>query len=268
MLITLVMTDSIKYRKFKLRVCPVCDKNPITQANASRCRSCTAKEVAKKLGYSTDRTEMLAILETGKYTLEQVSRQFGLSRQRVNQIWKKNMGSGYHKRIERSGKIRSERREKFLDSIFYVCLKCKKEVSYRENRVRPGWVYCKDCRDLLNNSTYRNYRIVKVCQTCGRDFHPFSNYKSPSSRNKSIFCSMKCYFNSPVFLMHMRGVAKKFDKEKLIDITCEFIKKNNRVPRFKEVNTRDLGFSNGTVYRNFKNLGELWNKAYLKLEDK
>ena len=262
------MVDNIKYKEFILQVCPVCDKNPITQANASRCRSCAGKETAEKLGYSVDRTKMFAILETGEYTLEQVSKQFGLSRQRVNQIWKKNKGFGYRKHIEVVRDLREQRREKFLDSIFYVCLRCKREVSYRENRVRPGWVYCKDCRDIMDNSTYRNYRIVKVCQTCGKDFHPFNNYKSPSSRNKSIFCSMKCYFNSPDFRTNLSGVPRIYTKEKIVDIVSEFIKKNNRLPGYREINTKDLGVSNGTIYRYFDHLGELWNKAYLKLEGK
>ena len=226
---------------------------------STKCRSCWQKSMM------VDRMDMLEILETGKFTLREIAEKYGLTRERVRQIWKKNMGNGYDRHYRVLSKIKKEKYEKFLNTIKFVCLRCKKKVA---NREKYSQVYCSVCRKQMRmTGTRRNYRIIRVCGSCGKDFSPWFPFNSPSQRARTKggrFCSMKCYIESPDFKNMQRMKPKKFTEEKIIGLVCNFLDKNSRLPKFSEINSRNLGVSNMTIYNYFGSLPELWNKALLK----
>lgn len=255
--------------KIKVRVCSDCGKNLISP-NAIRCRVCAGRNTQRKFGRIVDRTDMLEMLESGRYTLVEVGIKFGVTRERVRQVWKNNMnnmGVGYKKHRQFLGVLRDEKEQKYLDSFSYICLQCKKEVTHRE---KYGWVYCKSCRESLLHTSRRNYRVIRVCPTCNKEFSPWNNYSAPSlsGRRTGRFCSIDCYVKSPQFRDMQHNRNKKFTRENIIDLVCEFITKNGRIPKWKEFSKKGLGVSNGTIYKYFPSVGELWKEAYLKLEDK
>jgi len=141
--------------------------------------------------------QIIKLAETKIYSGEELARMFGITRERVRQIYKKMTGKAIGKeRQEFFSRIRSAKKERHLNSVNFTCLVCKKEVTFRENQYGNG-KYCKSCISLSNKY---DYTVWVKCSGCGKKFHPFRNHNTPSviqhlTGKYGRFCTRDCYWS-------------------------------------------------------------------------
>ena len=141
------------------------------------------------------RTELILKYEEDGRTLVSVGDELGISRERVRQIFKKITGRGWG--IQRRTTERELRDKAWMDTVIFACRQCGREVNRRfrlENGYKKSSVFCSDkCRGIYNR---RDFKVTKICVRCGKGFHPFRNWDSPSNRSKALFCSQDCYWEA------------------------------------------------------------------------
>ncbi len=112
-----------------------------------------------------------------KATLEKVGKKWGLTRERVRQIFKRSTG-------QNPGSIR----KKFLkDGTKFRCPIDGKPVNPR------GRKYCSNA--CYNVSCYYDMSATRKCATCGGLFYPLRNWKSVQMNKGDAgkYCSRKCF---------------------------------------------------------------------------
>jgi len=141
------------------------------------------------------RTELILKYEEDGRTLVSVGDELGISRERVRQIFKKITGRGWG--IQRRTTEQELRDKAWMDTAIFACRQCGREVNRRfrlENGYKNASVFCSDkCRGIFNR---RDFKVTKICVRCGKGFHPFRNWDSPSNRGKALYCSRDCYWKA------------------------------------------------------------------------
>jgi DNA-directed RNA polymerase subunit RPC12/RpoP len=229
--------------------CPICKKN-ILSPNASRCKSCAVKLLVK------ERPEMIKMIKTGKYTLEEIGEVFGVTRERVRQIWKKKTGKPYKNHIEYASRIRKEAEQAKLMEVKFICLSCKKPV-LRSVKLKRS--YCNDCAEAYSHTTRRNFRIWHTCRGCGIKFHPWSNFASLSQGRGGLYHSIQCYLKSRDYTIR----ESTYTEEKVIEKLFMFIKENDRVPTHEELLRGRADVSVNTIYKYVHSIPLAVNRALL-----
>lgn len=126
-------------------------------------------------------------------TLRSVGEVYGISRERVRQIYKKVTGIPYTKVLEvkiikRQGKA-ARKREEFLNSPRGNCISCGKTIYYKDKYIRK---YCKECGKARKNDR-RNYKKISICTNCKVSYNPRNHNVSYKPKTDNTFCTMKCY---------------------------------------------------------------------------
>lgn len=185
--------ESCGERVFKQdRKCIHCHKFTTKYFEAGAYRS----SIVSKLSTQERNKEIVAKLQTGLYTLEQLAQEYSLTRERIRQLHKNITGSASTAHNDRKRLLREQSEQKHLQQIKMRCSGCKKEITYQEGRQRKK--YCNDCHNIRMN-LYRNPEIQNTCVNCGITFNPKANYKAPSIVRKSktgLFHNKICYFDS------------------------------------------------------------------------
>lgn len=180
-------SDGRNYRR-----CPHC--RSIILLARKKCPECGmyVHKHLEVLGHSPRNVEIAEKLESGRYTLEQVGAMYGVTRERVRQIHKKITGKPARARLSNLQEIRKERKARIDKTLAYYCKGCQKPVLHKDRKVK----FCDTCWDIRFNQE-RNPNVTLKCRRCKRDFHPFSNWKSPSvagAHKKGVFCCQHCYW--------------------------------------------------------------------------
>lgn len=125
--------------------------------------------------------KLIEMCETGQYTLQEVGEKFGISKQRVSEIYKKP----YTKNRERKVQLNKQKLIQKENSIRFYCKACGVGVLTKDGFHLSK--LCRSCHDILEND--RNPYIKRTCP-CGREFHPI-RWERVQKRNR--YCSRKCY---------------------------------------------------------------------------
>lgn len=137
--------------------------------------------------------EIITKLKTGNYTLVQLGKEYGISRERIRQIYKRATGERFRVGIIKRAEIREQQKSDRLQTIKMNCAGCQKPVTYQEGRGKK--MYCIVCNDLRMNKN-RDMKVKKICRNCNKTFSPYSNTNSPSQRIRGFFCNNLCYFDT------------------------------------------------------------------------
>lgn len=148
--------------------------------------------------------KLILKLQTGKFSLQAMATEYGVSRERIRQIYVRETGEPFKVHNKYLGVLMVERRQKHLDSVAFFCVGCKATVLYREKtkaRVEPrrtgaGRLFCKSCVDLMYKKE-RDPRKKRKCRVCEKPFFGFKNEVYQGL--KGHFCSAVCYRKSPDF---------------------------------------------------------------------
>jgi len=181
-----------KYKNRHYRKCPRCGE--MSPALRKKCPNCGfyLQKISRKLRKEKQRKTIVSLMETGEFTLREVGEVFGITRERVRQVYFEETG----KRAAPLRKARTRRKIKErLNEIRFHCRGCGKPVK-RKDGYRKWW-YCKECSRIMM-AKRRDIRVVRYCKMCGASFYPHLNFKAPSIRTRSrtgIFCSRECCFN-------------------------------------------------------------------------
>lgn len=152
-------------------------------------------------------TEIVRLMMTANYTLDQVGQVFGISRERVRQILKRTTGKGaMHYRTIRS----KRKRTRWLNQILFNCAGCGKVVKRKDGSHKKK--FCQACRDI-QVLEQRDPILVHVCEVCGESFHPYRNVRY-IPKCKGRFCSMVCYIKN---MKEHPITARRIDHEKVIE---------------------------------------------------
>jgi DNA-directed RNA polymerase subunit RPC12/RpoP len=147
-----------------------------------------------KLGFAPEfierNNEIMAMASYGTFTLQQIGDEFGLTRERVRQIW---VGLANQSWKELRHKAREDRRNKLLDRTKFLCRACGKKVTYREPYRR--WL-CAKCWGIIKIEQRDPYTTL-ACDYCSLQFHPLRvrKYSRKISGKYGNFCTAKCYWN-------------------------------------------------------------------------
>jgi len=179
-----------------MNTCKDCGKE-ITKS-AIRCRNCQNKVVT-----NYERIRLVLLYHDNGATMTEASMALHTSRQRVDQIYKKERGR-YWKEEEKA-KIIAEAQKSLLklkehgDEIKFRCKYCKKPVIRKEAGRRT--TFCSTaCGTLYRSISGRNNKIWVVCIGCGIKFHPWR-----SSGLNQKFHNQKCYHKN----IRLRGKGKR-----------------------------------------------------------
>ncbi len=129
-------------------------------------------------------------LNAGTSTMSKLAKMFGVSRQRISEIYHKTIGQkqGYYKKQKEV--IAKQKLEKHLTEIKFYCAACHIPVTYRDAGNRSK--YCAECH-RQNRVLGRDLNIDLACAECGKRFHPYR-----SKRTLHNFCSKKCFHQSRI----------------------------------------------------------------------
>ena len=151
---------------------------------------------------------LLADAATGTYTLQEIGEKYGISRERVRQVWKRAKGYGFDAHRLRLKHLWELSHEEHLKEIKFVCTGCEKPITFKEGFHKSK--YCNDCR-ILYTTINIDLSRWHICKTCGIKFRPkvrFAHHRNPKTyhgRYRGYFCSKKCYFGSP---QHQKAIVK------------------------------------------------------------
>lgn len=131
---------------------------------------------------------LVSVAGSGNYTLEELGKMFGITRERVRQIYKKCTGKDFSARRDRNRKLKNILKVRRGNAIMFNCQSCGSPVSKNQgSRLRK---YCRKCRDAMLKDG-RDRLITLSCSRCGTKYHPF---RSSSFLNiDTNFCSADCY---------------------------------------------------------------------------
>lgn len=125
-------------------------------------------------------------LSTQTKTVKELTAEFGISRERVCQIYSKVTG------LPRGSLVKIKQHHNDM-SVRFVCLGCSIPVTVKEGKYLHK--YCKDCHKISQTSN-RMLRLTFTCTHCGKKYHPLSiSARNLAKKKKRLgnFCTFKCY---------------------------------------------------------------------------
>lgn len=134
---------------------------------------------------------IVANLSSGNMSMVDLGKKFGISRERISQIYYTAIGSKKRGSLLKNRRERQrQNREAWLNSIKYNCASCGTPVAQRESQHKK--TYCQKCH-TISQKERRSMQTTLECTRCGKAFHPFYNCKLGQKRKIGYFCSRECY---------------------------------------------------------------------------
>lgn len=125
---------------------------------------------------------IVRLMELGEFTLQDIGDMYGVTRERVRQIYHKHTGHGYKQRMIN----RQEKLQEILSIPAFNCVECGNP---EYTPIKQEYKLCRDCRRKYRKQERLPW-VLFSCDNCGTKFHPFRN--RPKGE-ESKFCSIKCY---------------------------------------------------------------------------
>lgn len=168
------------------RNCPSCNKL-IRKANKI-CPYCKYVIYLAPNPHLSRNVEIVDLVSSGEYTLQEVGDMYNLSRERIRQLYFKVTRKS-HTDIRRIVQERKKQQKKFLkdETVKFVCLGCGKKVKNKEAQRKR--TFCNECF-YLYRVRHKDPTVILQCIVCGNQFHPYRNWLFVGS---SLFNSRKCF---------------------------------------------------------------------------
>lgn len=177
-----------------VRVCRNCLRLiAVTSSKTQRCPECRGLlRIWSRNRYSRTmirNQEIIRRLTMEDITLQELGEEYGLTRERIRQIYERTTGKDY-------GDIVQKRRERIKTERIILeskprekrCPGCQKLYIITNNVC----IYCSACHLIARQG--RKPNVLKNCLVCEKEFHPFKNVSSMSQQtfNRGRFCSRTC----------------------------------------------------------------------------
>ena len=147
--------------------------------NQYYCKMACRSEYMRKIHIASQRDrEIIEALDSGEVTLQQVGDRYGITRERVRQIYKRETGaSAKDNRLSLLRKKRAEEHVQKLKESEYDCSACGDHVIPTTlKRNQPGdRRLCEKCRHILKVEGRDPFTLVE-CLWCKVSFHPNRMY--------------------------------------------------------------------------------------------
>ena len=169
---------------------------PVEKRRATREQFKASAKMSKlgKFGTIKQRDSQIVLrMMKGRHTLEELGKEFGLSRERIRQIYTKKTGKPYQERMHQARERKIKAVIRFGNEVKFNCKGCGKDIKRKE--VGGSSVYCTDCRLKLVIGSLRDKSVAFICEECGESFNPPRNWQS-QKRYAGKFCNPKCYLKN------------------------------------------------------------------------
>lgn len=178
--------------RLKYRRCPSCD-GWTTYENEKRYAP------HKRSNSNPYTNEIVQDVDLGTKTLNDIGKFYGISRERVRQIYKEHTGKPARNRILNKQSEKEKTQQELLQKVKYTCVGCAKSVTHKEAGRKHK--YCRRCHRIFKS--YRDPQRIYQCRMCNSDFHPLRIVRY-SDKEKGDYCSMSCYKKSVTFYLFMQ----------------------------------------------------------------
>ena len=140
--------------------------------------------------YSERNKTIIEKLGDGTSTMNALANLYGISRQRISEIYHRTIGQkqGYY--LTQKKVLKSQADEKKLSEVKFHCSACGIAVTYRDAGRKSR--FCAQCHQLSQYGQ-KDMNITIPCRECGNQFHPFR-----SKRTMNNFCSRECFHKSRI----------------------------------------------------------------------
>jgi hypothetical protein len=184
-------------RKYKSKQinCPNCGYKMLkSQKKCPNCGKMRYERIYKQP--KLERNEQLVrMVDTGNFTLEEIGGKFGITRERVRQRYKISTGKPCRVRIEKKIEIRNKLKNEHLEEISFYCNNCNTPVKFKDKKHKSK--YCEKC-GILNKKYSICFDNKFICNNCGKEYNPtrvaISQRKLHPEKYKHNFCNKECYF--------------------------------------------------------------------------
>jgi AraC-like DNA-binding protein len=147
------------------------------------------------------RNQTMVMEVFGGRTLQSVGDEFGISRERVRQIFKDRTGTSRDE-LKRADKF--QKKINLMQRVRFLCKQCGDQVMFSERSVRK---FCSETcwRKYYSagGAGFRNLKVKLICSGCGIEYHPHRNIYSPSILKgktlKKNYCTQQCYMEHGAF---------------------------------------------------------------------
>lgn len=169
-----------------VKICPYCGKYRFNFKDTRRYK------MLKKFLFKDKkkREKIVKYLKRYHPTLETAGKRYGISRERIRQIYKRETGKPYRIRLDTNRKNKEEETRKRLKSVRYHCKACGKAVTYKEGYHKH--FYCNGCH-YIRTVLRRDPQKTFICDECGIKYHPLHNWKFLGYENQLRFHNHRCY---------------------------------------------------------------------------
>lgn len=178
---------------FNTRICIECHKEiPALHKRCPYCRVFQQPYAFYNRMSSIKRNKtIIEKLDSGRYTLKRLGEEYGITRERVRQIYKREMGRSHHEKRSEFLKHQSHLyrlriiREK-KKHVRFLCKECGKPVTEIDDKRLIAT--CRSCSRKYRK-TERIPEKITICLFCHKEFHPYRG--TPHQK----FCTKQCYFD-------------------------------------------------------------------------
>lgn len=176
-----------------IRYCAFCGKPLENYRRLVYCDwNCRTQHSRQRRRESARNKKIIADCEKGIYTLQELGFKYGLSRERIRQIYFEITGEKYDTYQKRNRRIKTKREEINEQKIKFICSQCKKKVTWKEGKGKRK--YCIECSGRMHVGSHRDFRITLYCQQCHTPFHPYdTSIKKGISR--ALFCTRPHFYD-------------------------------------------------------------------------
>jgi hypothetical protein len=126
---------------------------------------------------------IVEFLNEAKATVGELGLQFGITRERVCQIYSKVTG-------QPRGTLKRVRQHHNEMAIKFVCQGCSAPVTIKDGLYLHK--YCRSCHHI-SQTTNRIPKVTFTCTRCGKKYHPTSSSARRLIIQIGTFCSFQCY---------------------------------------------------------------------------
>lgn len=141
--------------------------------------------------------EIVKLLNTGRYSLEEVGNNYGITRQAVSLLYFKRTGMRFvrikkefaNQKNEKRQKLKIKQKQLLDNTVKYRCSVCRTRVRYKDARIS----LCPECHRLVEEE-HRSLKRKVRCWGCGIRFYPYvSSFYSKRKRLGRSFHNKECY---------------------------------------------------------------------------
>lgn len=151
---------------------------------AIRCRKCITDKATNH-----ETVKVILKCHDAGITMIKTADTLGITKQRVDQIYKRERGRYWSEEKKRKKMAELNRIIERANTVKFVCKNCHKPVLWKD--AGNAKIYCTIfCNKEFKSRFQRNFKKTNVCVGCGINFHPYRGFPDQPFHNR------KCYFKN------------------------------------------------------------------------